>query len=138
MYFTLTKKSLALIIFITVLSFFILAQFFSVKANSTKLCTNAQRVEFIERLGVVLQNDEYSKKNVVIPQEFDKVYLKYNQLQLEAGFDLNAYRGKQVEIYTYRSNDGKLVNLMIHKNILIGGDIADVKVDGQMLSLKGK
>ncbi len=138
MYFTITKKSLALILFITVLSFGILMQFFSVKASGVELCTNAQRVEFIESLGIDLQNDEFSQKEVVIPQEFGDVYRKYNRLQQTAGFDLNAYQGKQVTVYTYRSNDDKLVNLMIYKEKLIGGDIADVNVGGQMAALKGK
>ena len=138
MYLTLTKKRLLLAFFITVLTFFVLTQFFSVKANTIKLSTNAQRVGYIKSLGATLANDEFSQKDVVIPEEFGNVYNNYNVLQKQAGFDLNGYRGKEVSVYTYRLIDGKCVNLMIYKNKLIGGDIADVNVTGSMTSLKGK
>ncbi len=138
MYLTLTKKRLLLLILAVVLVFFVLTQFFSVKAGATELSTNAQRVEFIESLGVTLENDEFNEKTVVIPEEFSDVYLRYNNLQKQAGFDLNGYRGKQIAVYTYRTNDGKCVNLMIYKERLIGGDISEVNVGGNMTSLKGK
>ena len=138
MYITLTKKRLFIILCAALSGLLIITQFFSVKAEAITLSTNAQRVEFIESLGVTLENDEFNEKTVVIPEEFSDVYLRYNNLQKQAGFDLNGYRGKQIAVYTYRTNDGKCVNLMIYKERLIGGDISEVNVGGNMTSLKGK
>lgn len=137
MYLTLTKKRLGLIILGVCLAFFVLIQFFSVKAEEVTLSTNAERIEFIESLSVTLQNDEFSQKEVVIPEEFGDVYNSYNNLQIQSGFNLSGYRGKKVSVYTYRTNDGKCVNLIICKNKLIGGDISDISVEGDMLPLKG-
>ncbi len=137
MYLTLTKRRLLLVIFILILSFFVLAQFISVKSGGTELSTNAQRMGYIESLGIVLENDDFSLKSVIIPEEFGDVYNEYNKLQIRSGFDLKGYRGKTVEIYTYTANDGRAVNLMIYKNKLIGGDISELLVGGSMSALKG-
>ena len=84
----------------------------------------------------MLKNDNYTEKSVVIPRNFSEVYNKYNVLQREAGFDLLGYRGKQVMIYTYIIDQENVVNLMVYKNKLIGGDIASLKIDGGMSALK--
>ncbi len=137
MYITLTKKRLFIILCVIVLAFLLIAQFLSVKVSGTEISTNAQRVQYIATLGVDLKSDEYEQKQVIIPQEFSDVYKNYNILQQTAGFDLSAFKGKKVTVYTYHTTDDKAVNLMVYKNKLIGGDIADLKVNGQMTSLKG-
>lgn len=137
MYITLTKKRLFIILCAVIIAFILIIQFLSVKVSGTEISTNAQRVQYIATLGVNLQNDEYLQKQVIIPQEFGDVYSNYNALQRTAGFDLSAFRGKKVTVYTYYTTDGKAVNLMIYKNKLIGGDIADLNVNGQMAALKG-
>lgn len=137
MYITLTKKRLFIILCAVVMAFLLITQFLSVKASGTEISTNEQRVQYIVTLGVDLQSDEYEQKQVVIPQEFGDVYINYNTLQRTAGFDLSAYQGKKVTVYTYHTTDGKAVNLMVYKNKLIGGDIADLNVNGQMTALKG-
>ena len=136
MYITLTKKRL-LVIFCAVILLLVLAgQFFSVRANDIDVSTNAKRVEYINTLGIILKNDNYTEKSVVIPRNFSEVYNKYNVLKREAGFDLLGYRGKQVMIYTYVIDQENVVNLMVYKNKLIGGDIASLKIDGGMSALK--
>ncbi len=137
MYVTLTKKRLFVLVCAIVLSLVIIGQFFSVKAGETKLSTNAQRVQFIATLGIDLQSDNCEQKQVTIPFDFSKVYENYNTLQRSAGFDLAAFKGKNVTVYTYTATDGRMVNLMVYKDKLIGGDIADVKVGGEMSALKG-
>ena len=137
MYITLTKKNLFVILCAVVIGFLLITQFLSVNASGTEISTNAQRVQYIATLGVDLQSDEYEQKQVIIPQEFGEVYSNYNTLQRAAGFDLSAFKGKKVMVYTYHTTDGKTVNLMVYKNKLIGGDIADLNINGQMTALKG-
>ena len=37
----------------------------------------------------------------IIPEEFDDVFLMYNDLQQSQGFDLENYKGKSVKRYSY-------------------------------------
>ena len=137
MYVTLTKKKLFVILCTLLAVLILLLQFFSVKAERVKLVTNAQRVEYINSLGVKLLSDDYRSKTVVIPKEFDSVYNNYNKLQLTANLDLTAYKGKKVTVYTYDCANETVVNLMIYKDRLIGGDIAETRFRGSMKPLKG-
>lgn len=137
MYITLTKKRIFILLCVIVSVFLILIQFFSVKADYIDVSTNQKRVAYITALGITLQNDEYSKKDTVIPLEFGNVYNKYNTMQKQSGFDLSGYKGKNVTIYTYNCDTYKVVNLIVYKGRLIGGDICDLQIDGQMLPLKG-
>ncbi len=137
MYITLTKKRIFILLCVIVSVFLILVQFFSVKADYIDVSTNQKRVAYITALGITLQNDEYSKKDTVIPLEFGNVYNKYNTMQKQSGFDLSGYKGQNVTIYTYNCDTYKVVNLIVYKGRLIGGDICDLQIDGQMLPLKG-
>ena len=101
MYLLLTKKRIAVILAVLLLGLILAGQFLSVKAGEIDLSTNEKRVQYIATLGITLQGDDYTKKQVTIPQSFSKVYNNYNALQREAGFDLQSYRGKSVIIYTY-------------------------------------
>lgn len=135
MYITLTKKRIAVILAALLLGFILAGQFLSVGANEIDLSTNQKRVQYINTLGVNLQSDDFTQKQVVIPHTFGKVYKNYNALQLKAGFDLENYRGKSVTIFTYNIDSQTVVNLISYKNKLIGGDIASLKIDGQMTAL---
>ncbi len=135
MYFTLTKKRLFIILCVAVAVLLLLAQFFSARASAIILDTNASRTAFIEGLGVELLSDEYTSKKVVIPEEFNEVYKNYNKLQKEANFNLYDFRGKEVTVYTYFCVGERVVNLMVYKNRLIGGDVAETKLGGGMKAL---
>ncbi len=135
MYITITKKRLFLAICVFVTSFLIVTQFLSVKAERIELLTNAQRVEYIKSLKITLLSDDYKVKTVTIPTQFRNVYDNYNKLQLSADFDLRDYKGKEVEVYTYDCDDDRVVNLMIYKGQLIGGDISETSLGGSMKAL---
>ena len=74
-------------------------------------------------------------KTVTIPMEFGKVYENYNKLQLSGDFDLRDYKGKEVQVYTYNCDGDKVINLMIYKGRLIGGDISEARLNGSMKAL---
>ena len=136
MYITLTKKKIAIILCCLVLGFILLGQFFSAKAYGVDVSTNEKRVQYIATLGLSLQSDNFTQKEVTIPEEFGAVYNNYNSLQREAGFDLSNYRGKRVTVYTYSLDSQRQVSLIVFKDKLIGGDIASLKIDGQMTALR--
>ena len=136
MYLLLTKKRLAVVLAVVVLAFILAGQFLSVGANQIDLSTNEKRVQYINTLGIELQSDDFTQKQVVIPQTFNKVYDNYNNLQLKSGFNLKNYCGKQVTIFTYNIDSQTVVNLITFNNKLIGGDVASLKIDGEMTALK--
>ena len=136
MYLLLTKKRLAVVLAAVVLAFILAGQFLSVGANQIDLSTNEKRVQYINTLGIKLQSDDFTQKQVVIPQTFNKVYDNYNNLQLKSGFNLKNYSGKQVTIFTYNIDSQTVVNLITFNNKLIGGDVASLKIDGEMTALK--
>lgn len=138
MYITLTRKKLFVLFCAVLTAFLLLIQFMSATAESIDVSTNAKRVEYINTLGVELKSDDYISKEIVVPKEFGDVYNKYNALQREADFDLRDYKGKKVTVYTYECDADKVVNLMVHKGKLIGGDIAETRLSGSMFPLKGR
>ncbi len=126
---------LALLIFVS----FYTAGKFSFNARS-----NADRIRFISSLNLKAKDQCVSQKDIQIPQAFSDVYQNYNALQLSAGFDLSAYKGCAVTMYTYALDDYNpfsqetVVNLLVYNGRIIGGDISAVAFDGFMLPLKRK
>lgn len=140
MYFTLTKKTLAVVLAAVVIFLILIGQLLNINAYGIDASTNAKRIMYINTLGVEANETPTEVKTIKIPQEFNDVYKKYNILQQEAGFDLLNYKGKSAELFTYPLTDDSetVVHLIVYKGDLIGGDIASLKIDGEMRSLKGK
>ncbi len=136
MYITLTRKKLFLMLCLAIAVLLVLLQVVSVKAEKIDVSTNAKRVEYIKSLGVTLSSEDSTDKQIVIPQKFNDVYEKYNELQQEAGFDLTDFKGKNVTVYTYSCAGERVVNLMVYNGKLIGGDIAETLLGGSMKALK--
>lgn len=109
-----------------------------------ELKTEKDRQAFLKEMGWQVSEEYEDCKVVVIPEEFNDVYEKYNELQKEQGFDLKKYRGKTVEIYSYRvynykdyeDKDCIKCNLMICDGMLIGGDVCSVEIGGFMQGLR--
>ena len=55
---------------------------------------------------------------------------------------MTRHKGDNACVYTYRLSDSEdtVINLMVSDNIIIGGDISSVRIDGEMKALlpKGK
>lgn len=103
--------------------------------------TNEDRIIFLNQRGLVVSEQEIEMKDVIIPLEFDEVYAKYNELQVSQGFNLEKFKGKTAEMYTYlvlnfdESKDETYANILIYDNKIIGGDISSSALDGEMLKL---
>lgn len=138
MYVTLTRKSVAVILGAVIISLILLGQIFSINAGGIDGSTNEKRLQYLNGLGISVNETATNLKTVKIPQEFSDVYKKYNSLQQKAGFDLANYKGKTVEIYTYLCQDQpqKEVHLMVYKGNVIGGDVSETMINGQMTALK--
>ena len=140
LYFVFTRKNLAVILAVIIAAFILIGQFSSVKSAEIDASTNAKRVLFLEGLGYEVDETATEIKDIVIPENFSAVYEKYNNLQKEAGFDLKNYRGKNAKVYSYslQNDTEQQIHLIVCEDKLIGGDVASLKLNGNMTGLKRK
>ena len=98
--------------------------------------TNDDRVEFLEQFGWEVDPLAVESIEVTIPEDFDKVFTGYNEIQKRQGLDLSKYKKKNVMRYTYEvknyegSEDKVYANILVYKNKVIGGDICSANVKG--------
>lgn len=141
-YFTVTRKSLAAVFLLTLITIIIGGGFFAAANPVVNAKTNAQRVAYIKSLGLKPDDSKVQSKTVTVPVEFSPVYENYNALQKRAGFDLTGFKGQSVTVYTYPvgkagadNDDEYYVNLMVYRNRVIGGDVSSRNFYGEMLPL---
>lgn len=112
--------------------------------SAVTLETNEQREQYLKSLGWEF-NPECTEKEIKIPTEFNDTYSRYNEIQKSQGFDLSAFKGQTVKVYTYNitnfsgyeNRDCIFANLIVLDNTLIGGDVCSTSVsDGFMQSLQ--
>lgn len=124
------------------MSILICGRLYAVSGMDSDADTNAKRVEFIKSLGVTVDDETASEKSVIIPESFSDVYRNYNEIQKSAGYDLSAYKGCEVVIYTYSISPPKgykgtcATHLIVYKGRVIGGDISSAELGGFMLPLR--
>jgi len=122
-----------------------ISRFSSVSAEFVSVKTNRDRISFLEKIGLTVENNPVSAKEITIPTKFSKVYKNYNEVQKEAGYDLSSYKGVNCTVYCYKviTKYGEnvadtMANLIIYNDRIIGGDISSTHIDGEMYSLKSK
>ena len=119
--------------------------FFGLKGrnNIRELDSETKRQHFLHEMGWEVPEKFDEVKTVLIPEEWSDVYTSYNKLQKQQGFDLTAYKGMQVQVYTYKvlnypdheKEDCILCHLMVSDGQLIGGDVSSTASDGFMQGL---
>lgn len=73
---------------------------------------------------------------ITIPETFGKVYLRYNELLKEGGYDLSSYKGKKCLRYTYRiPSQNARANILVYNGKIIGGDISGITIDSVMIPI---
>ncbi len=106
-----------------------------------KVATEQQRQAFISELGWETGDSPANHKTITIPDDFDEVYIGYNELQKEQGFDLSEHKGAQAELYTYDvynypdHPDCMQLTLIALDGELIGGDVCCTELNGFMQGL---
>ena len=108
--------------------------------NGIKAATNEDRVSYIRSLGWECGETPAEEKRILLPEVFPEVLANYNELQLQQGFDLTQYAGKEISMVTYRLlnypvDDEVLCTLYLYKNRIIGGDIHSTAFTGFMREL---
>ncbi len=134
----LNKKNLAIILCSLIIGFFLAGELLTAQRSGIDGSTNALRVEYLKSLKIEPEDRDVYSKNIVIPAEFDEVYKRYNTIQKQAGFDLSKYKGEKATVYTYElsGDNEKEIHLIVNNGEIIGGDIASVRLNGEMKPLK--
>lgn len=126
--------------FLAILIIVITAAAFAVFASDSD---NEKSVELLESYGWSVYKKPVDEAEVIIPKPFDRVYENYNELQTEAGLDLEPYMGMSGRRYTYTvKNYPEDVGETVFANVIcingspVAGDIMTVSLSGFMHSLK--
>ena len=110
-------------------------------AISYKAEDSAQRLAFLSQFGWRIAEDPAEVSEVIIPQEFDKGYTEYAEMNKAQGLDLSLYKGVRAKRWTYNvlnypgyENRSGVVqaNLLIYEGRVIGGDICSLEQGGFM------
>ena len=106
-----------------------------------RLDTCEKRIAYLASLGWTGDPESETVQDIVIPREFNKVYQKYNELQIAQGFDLSEYCGMDAKVYAYSvsnhpSGEKVVAQLILFGNEVIGGDIHSTALGGFMHGIK--
>ena len=113
----------------------------NVEINYGGIKTNDDRIRFLEQFGWQVDPEAVESIEVTVPEEFDKIFSAYNELQKSQGLDLSRYKKKNVMRYTYEVtnydgyNGTVYANILVYRNKVIGGDVCSADVKGFMHGL---
>lgn len=105
--------------------------------------SNDQRIAFLKQFGWQVNTEPLEMKDVTIPEQFDDVYIQYNNIQKEQGLDLTPYAGKTCRQWVYavtnypQATDVR-ATLLVYDNKVVGGDLSTVQLDGFMTGFSGE
>ena len=93
-------------------------------------------VNFLSQFGWTVDGATAQSAKVTIPDEFDKVFAAYNEIQKSQGLDLSKFKRKELTRYTleitnYKGYEGTVyANVLVYRNKVVGGDICSADVAG--------
>ena len=138
-----SKKANKAILFLILAIILVLAAFFWSKAQAENktdemftMSTNAERVEFLNEQGWIVNPDPVSKETVIVPSVYEGIYADYAELQKQQGFDLEKYQGSEVTVIKYQVlnypdfPEYVTATMMICNDRLIGSDVSLETEDG--------
>jgi len=91
---------------------------------------------FLAQFGWIVDAAPVEVTEVTMPDEFDKIFAAYNEIQKSQGLDLAKYKRKKLTRYTfevtnYNGYDGRvLANVLVYRGKVVGGDICSADVEG--------
>ena len=116
----------------------------TVSYSYEKIKTDDDVEKFLAQFGWQVGTEPHETAEVTIPDEFDKIFAAYNQIQKQQGLDLANYRRKKVKRYTYVIDnypdyDGTVyANVLIYRGKVIGGDVCSADVNGFIHGFENK
>ena len=92
--------------------------------------------KFLAQFGWIVDAAPVEVTQVTMPDEFDKIFAAYNEIQKQQGLNLLKYKRKNLTRYTfevtnYSGYEGRvLANVLVYRNKVVGGDICSADVNG--------
>lgn len=92
--------------------------------------------QFLSQFGWQVEDAPTEEVKVTLPDEFDKIFTAYNEMQRRQGLNLSKYKRKDVTRYTYEVTNydgysGKVyANVLVYRGRVIGGDICSADTAG--------
>lgn len=113
------------------------------KKYSLAASSNDERIAFFKQFGWEVKPEPISSGEVAIPQKFDDVYTRYNNIQQEQGLDLTPYAGKTCEQWVYDVTNfpeqtSMRGTLLVFDGRVVGGDLCTPALDGFMTGFAGQ
>lgn len=108
----------------------------SVDYSYDKVKSVTDAMNFLSQFGWTVNGATAESVKITIPEEFDKVFAAYNEIQRSQGLDLSKYKKKELTRYTfevtnYEGYEGKVyANVLVYRNRVVGGDICSADVSG--------
>lgn len=106
-------------------------------ATAPAVDSNDARVAYLATYGWSVDAEPKQTQQVRIPEDTEnRVFARYNELQISQGFDLTQYAGKEVTRYVYEilnypdATAPVYASLLIYNGQVIGGDITGSGEDG--------
>ena len=95
----------------------------------------SDRVEFIRRFGLTVDDNYEESVAFKIPENFDRVILGYNELQKKQGLDLSKYAKKRVTRYSYKITNydypsDTYATLFIYRGRVVACDVSSADPEG--------
>ena len=98
--------------------------------------TPEERLRFIQSFGWQVEEEPAEIREVIVPKEFDDIYMRYNDIQKLQGCDLEKLAGRRCKRFSYRvlnypgadaEQDREIrLNLLVYKNKIVGGDVSSL------------
>jgi hypothetical protein len=144
-----TIKFLALTLFLTVIvgALAISTEAGTVSAVSlateidySNIKTKENRIGFMRGFGIKVDENSEEEKSFLMPENFDRVILGYNELQKKQGLDLSKYQNKKVTRFSYRVTNYKsegdvYANIFVYRGKIVACDICSASPDGFVIPL---
>ena len=93
--------------------------------------------QIVRDMGYTVSEEPVEIVEFTIPEEFNAVYERYNNMLRQNGFDLTLYKGKKCKRYTYMIEPGDVrANIIVYDGKIIGGDISGITLDGIMIPIE--
>ncbi|MFA9379582.1 MAG: DUF4830 domain-containing protein [Acetanaerobacterium sp.] len=106
-----------------------------VSTEAGQAANNAQRVTYLEGFGWDVSDEPIEVCEIILPESFDEVYKRYNEIQKTQGMDLEKHKGRRAKRWTYLvlnypSDDEVHANVIVCDDKVVAGDICSVALGG--------
>lgn len=104
--------------------------------------TNDQRIAFLQQYGWEVEEEPIDVQEIILPKEFNDVYLNYNAVQKTQNMDLLPYAGKTCKQWVYQvtnypNEENVRATLLVYEGCIIGGDLSSAALNGFLCNFYG-